>query len=139
MPYQANEPRRQKIGPPPLVWRGEIRISRCSAHGDGLHAGPRLNRRAVAQRRVQARRTWSRDPLGEKSRGLAQDQVLVFEPLHRMHPASAALLGLGWGEIDTGLCWRDLSRAYVWTEGLLAHGGGQHAPILGRLGEARHC
>src|SRR3954453_6639976 len=28
------------------------------------------------------RRTWSRDPLGEKSRGLAQDQVLVFEPLH---------------------------------------------------------
>src|SRR3954454_6058872 len=27
------------------------------------------------------RRTWSRDPLGEKSRGLAQDQVLVFEPL----------------------------------------------------------
>ncbi len=57
----------------------------------------------------------------------------------RMHPASAVLLGLGWGEIDTGLCWRDLDRAYVWTEGLLAHGGGQHAPILGRLGEARHC
>ena len=57
----------------------------------------------------------------------------------RMHPASAALLGLGWGEIDTGLCWRDLYRAYVWTEGLLTHGGGQHAPILGRLGEARHC
>ena len=28
----------------------------------------------------------------------------------RMHPASAALLGLGWGEIDTGLCWRDLRR-----------------------------
>ena len=59
--------------------------------------------------------------------------------LIRMHPASAALLGLGWGEIDTGLCWRDLYRAYVWTEGLLAHGGGQHAPILGRLGEARDC
>ena len=59
--------------------------------------------------------------------------------LKGMHPASAALLGLGWGEIDTGLCWRDLYRAYVWTEGLLAHGGGQHAPILGRLGEARHC
>ena len=58
---------------------------------------------------------------------------------YRMHPASAALLGLGWGEIDTGLCWRDLYRAYVWTEGLLTHGGGQHAPILGRLGEARHC
>src|SRR3954451_8740539 len=28
------------------------------------------------------RQTWSRDPLGEKSRGLAQDQVLLFEPLH---------------------------------------------------------
>src|SRR5215218_6441521 len=28
------------------------------------------------------RRTCSRDPPGEKSRGLAQDQVLVFEPLH---------------------------------------------------------
>src|SRR4051812_39893078 len=28
------------------------------------------------------RRTWSRDPLGEKSGGLAQDQVLVLEPLH---------------------------------------------------------
>src|SRR5829696_8848737 len=28
------------------------------------------------------RRTCSRDPLGEKSRGLAQDQVLVLEPLH---------------------------------------------------------
>src|SRR5829696_2936683 len=27
-------------------------------------------------------RTCSRDPLGEKSRGLAQDQVLVLEPLH---------------------------------------------------------
>jgi len=61
------------------------------------------------------------------------------QPLKGMHPASAVLLGLGWGEIDTGLCWRDLYRAYVWTEGLLAHGGGQHAPILGRLGEARHC
>src|SRR3954447_13851105 len=32
--------------------------------------------------RLPQRRTWSRDPLGEKSRGLAQDQVLVFEPLH---------------------------------------------------------
>src|SRR3954468_23207867 len=28
------------------------------------------------------RRTCSRDPPGETSRGLAQDQVLVFEPLH---------------------------------------------------------
>src|SRR4051794_40641502 len=28
------------------------------------------------------RRTCSRDPLGEKSRGLAQDQVLVLKPLH---------------------------------------------------------
>src|SRR4029078_10825000 len=27
------------------------------------------------------------------------------------------VLGLGWGEIDTGLCWRDLYRAYVWTQG----------------------
>src|SRR5215213_7353312 len=32
--------------------------------------------------RLPQRRTCSRDPLGEKSRGLAQDQVLVFEPLH---------------------------------------------------------
>jgi hypothetical protein len=63
----------------------------------------------------------------------------VWRDLKRKHSASAVLLGLGWGEIDTGLCWRDLDRAYVWTEGLLAHGGGQHAPILGRLGEARHC
>src|SRR3954471_2695630 len=64
---------------------------------------------------------------------------IVEMPVGRMHPGSAALLGLGWGEIDTGLCWRDLDRAYVWTEALLTHGGGQHAPILGRLGEARHC
>src|SRR4051812_15096424 len=32
--------------------------------------------------RLPQRQTWSRDPLGEKSRGLAQDQVLFFEPLH---------------------------------------------------------
>src|SRR5215211_7936694 len=32
--------------------------------------------------RLPQRQTWSRDPLGEKSRGLAQDQVLLFEPLH---------------------------------------------------------
>src|SRR3954471_17324086 len=32
--------------------------------------------------RLPQRQTWSRDPLGEKSGGLAQDQVLVLEPLH---------------------------------------------------------
>src|SRR3954454_19874749 len=45
------------------------------------------------------RRTWSRDPLGEKSRGLAQDQVLVFEPLHlapeAKHLGFIRLLGQG--------------------------------------------
>src|SRR3954462_3079311 len=32
--------------------------------------------------RLPQRRTCSRDPLGEKSGGLAQDQVLFLEPLH---------------------------------------------------------
>ena len=36
-------------GPPPLVWRGEIRISGCLAQGDRLHAGASLSRCAVAQ------------------------------------------------------------------------------------------
>src|SRR5215207_4216303 len=43
-----------QTGPPPLVWRGEIRISGCRAHGDRLHAGARLGWGAVAQGRVQA-------------------------------------------------------------------------------------
>jgi hypothetical protein len=37
------------FGPPPLVWRGEIRISCCRAHSDRLHAGASLSRGAVAQ------------------------------------------------------------------------------------------
>src|SRR5215218_10198219 len=41
-------------GPPPLVWRGEIRISGCRAHSDRLHAGASLGRGSVAQGRVQA-------------------------------------------------------------------------------------
>src|SRR5205085_11768447 len=41
-------------GLPPLVWRGEIRISGCRAQGDRLHAGASLGRGSVAQGRVQA-------------------------------------------------------------------------------------
>src|SRR3954471_5828454 len=41
-------------GPPPLVWRGAIRISGCLAHGDRLHAGASLGRGSVSQGRVQA-------------------------------------------------------------------------------------
>src|SRR5436190_16499794 len=36
------------------VWRDEIRISCCLAHGDRLHAGASLGRGSVAQGRVQA-------------------------------------------------------------------------------------
>src|SRR3954469_22000316 len=43
-----------KGGPPPLVWRGEIRISGCLAQGDRLHAGASLGRGSVSQGRVQA-------------------------------------------------------------------------------------
>ena len=43
-----------RAGPPPLVWRGEIRISGCRAHSDRPHAGPSLGRGSVAQGRVQA-------------------------------------------------------------------------------------
>ena len=43
-----------ELGPPPLVWRGEIRISGCRAQGDRLHAGASLGRGSVAQGRVQA-------------------------------------------------------------------------------------
>jgi hypothetical protein len=41
------------VGLPPLVWRGEIRISCRGSPGDLLHAGPCLGRSAVAQSRVQ--------------------------------------------------------------------------------------
>src|SRR4051794_6207035 len=41
-------------GPPPEEWRGGIRTSRGRAHGDPFHAGPRLDRGAVAQSRVRA-------------------------------------------------------------------------------------
>src|SRR3954469_9920965 len=41
-------------GPPPLVWRDEIRILCCRAQGDRLHAGASLGRGSVAQGRVQA-------------------------------------------------------------------------------------
>ena len=41
-------------GPPPLVWRGEIRRSGCRAQGDRLHAGASLGRGSIAQGRVQA-------------------------------------------------------------------------------------
>src|SRR3954453_15925473 len=41
-------------GPPPLVWRGEIRISGRLAQGDRLHAGASLGRGSVSQGRVQA-------------------------------------------------------------------------------------
>src|SRR3954469_2777039 len=52
IPYEANLT--PMGGPPPLVWRGEIRISGCLARGDPLHAGARLGRGSVAQGRVQA-------------------------------------------------------------------------------------
>src|SRR5687767_13703928 len=68
----------------------------------------RLRRRpgTASQRRgwraqLPQRRTCSRDPLGEKSRGLAQDQVLVLEPLHlaleAQHLGFIRLLGQGLG------------------------------------------
>src|ERR671917_128321 len=38
----------------PWEWRGEIRTSCGSRHGDHLHAGPGLGRGTVAQGRVQA-------------------------------------------------------------------------------------
>src|SRR3954453_18613866 len=37
------------------------------------------------------------------------------------------------------VCWIDLDRAHVWTQSFRAYGGGQYAPVLGGLGEARHC
>src|SRR3954454_18183660 len=37
------------------------------------------------------------------------------------------------------VCWIDLDRAHVWTQSFGAYGGGQYAPVLGGLGEARHC
>src|SRR3954469_17265550 len=37
------------------------------------------------------------------------------------------------------VCWIDLDRAHVWTQSFRACGGGQYAPVLGGLGEARHC
>ena len=46
----------------------------------------------------------------------ALDVIPASVRVKSMHPASAALLGLGWGEIDTGLCWRDPYRAYVGTK-----------------------
>src|SRR3954447_23645826 len=45
---------RRSGGPPPLVWRGEIRISGCPLQGDRLHAGASLGRGSVAQGRMQA-------------------------------------------------------------------------------------
>src|SRR5215218_7943698 len=45
------------------------------------------------------RRTWSRDPPGEKSGGLAQDQVFLFEPLDlASEPLGLGLLGFAGGE-----------------------------------------
>jgi DNA invertase Pin-like site-specific DNA recombinase len=45
----AERLRYAQYGPPPLVWRGEIRISCCRAQGDPLHAGASLGRGSVAQ------------------------------------------------------------------------------------------
>src|SRR5215211_6517234 len=50
----CDPPREGSCGPPPLVWRGEIRISGCRAQGDRLHAGASLGRGSVSQGRVQA-------------------------------------------------------------------------------------
>ena len=43
----------EMLGLAPWEWRGEIRTSCGSRHGDRLHAGPGLGRGTVAQGRVQ--------------------------------------------------------------------------------------
>src|SRR5215208_618361 len=69
--------------------------SRCHSHRRPGTASKRHGWLAQLPRR----RTGSRDPLGEKSRGLAQDQVLVFEPLHRApEPEHLGFIGLLLGQ-----------------------------------------
>ena len=44
----------ERLGPAPWEWRDGIRTSCGFEHGDPFHAGPRLERGAIAQGRVQA-------------------------------------------------------------------------------------
>src|SRR4051794_23668875 len=59
--------------------RAQPRVEAANTRTDG--PGTALQRHGWRARLPQ-RRTCSRDPLGEKSRGLTQDQVLVLKPLH---------------------------------------------------------
>src|SRR3954463_11293016 len=84
--------------------------------------------------RLPPRQTWSRDPLGEKSRGLAQDQVLFFEPLHLALEAQhlgfiRLLLGQGLSRASCELFiapWAQLARADI----QLRSDVGQRPPAL---------